>query len=176
MATIERLPSGRWRARVRRRGANISCTFSTKGQAQRLVRWTEMAVEDGDLTAVAEACTDNPPLAEALDRYEREVTCRKKSAREERSKIRVLQRTSLARLPLGEIRPQDVAELRDQLLNEGRAEGTVRLLLALLSHLYTIARCEWGLPVENPVREGCRSRGTAGARVAPRAAKLRAER
>ena len=151
MATIERLPSGRWRAKVRRRGyRHLSRSFSTRARAERWAREVERALEDGETVALS-ALRELPTLAEALDRYEREVTPTKKSARDERYKIRVLQATDLAGRSLDLIQPHDVAQLRDTLL-ETRSEATVRRLLALLSHLYNTARREWGYAVENPVQ------------------------
>lgn len=42
---------------------------------------------------------------------------------------------------------------RDTRLKAGAALATVRLDLALVSHLYTIAPKEWDLPVRNPVQQ-----------------------
>ena len=45
-----------------------------------------------------------------------------------------------------------IAEFRDSRLAEGKANNTVRLEIALLSHMYTIAIKEWNVGlVANPV-------------------------
>lgn len=65
--------------------------------------------------------------------------------------IRVWQTTDLAKRPMAAIRSTDVAKLRDEWLKE-RKPATVLRRLALLSHLFTIARQEWGMEaLQNPV-------------------------
>lgn len=48
------------------------------------------------------------------------------------------------------MRGSDLAAWRDAKLKAGAKANTVRLDLAVISHLYTIAAKEWSLPVDNP--------------------------
>jgi len=64
---------------------------------------------------------------------------------------RLLERTG-TETPLGSISPQIVAKYRDARLQEVTAYP-VHHELSLLSHLFSKAKKEWGLPVENPVAD-----------------------
>lgn len=95
----------------------------------------------------AEATT----LEDALDRYEREITPGKKSANGEKSFLRIWRATPLAKQVLASIRSVDVARLRDQWLKVYEP-STVLRRLAVLSHVFTISRKEWGMEsLSNPV-------------------------
>lgn len=89
----------------------------------------------------------------ALDRYEREVTAKKKGEAQERTRIRQRKQTSLAGRSIASVRRSDIAAYRDARLAEGRSGSTAQLELALLSNLYTIATRERGMVgLPNPVR------------------------
>ncbi|MBN9340652.1 MAG: site-specific integrase [Comamonadaceae bacterium] len=95
----------------------------------------------------AEATT----LGEALERYEAEITLKKKSATGERSFLRIWRGSALAKRSLASIRSADVAKLRDTWLQEYEP-STVLRRLAVLSHVFTIACKEWGMEsLSNPV-------------------------
>jgi hypothetical protein len=58
----------------------------------------------------------------------------------------------LGKYSLASLGSEQIAQYRDQRLSEGKSANTVRLELALLSHLFTIAIKEWGMGlVANPV-------------------------
>lgn len=84
-----------------------------------------------------------PTLAAALERYIAEVSPRKKSGYQERSIARAWEKTFIITRTLARITVYDLKRLRDEWLEE-RKPATVNRRLALLSHLYTIARKEWG--------------------------------
>lgn len=84
--------------------------------------------------------------------YAEQVTNKKHSSASELSRIQALQRHPLALRPLASIRGADMATYRDQRLAEGLAVATVRRELALISHVFTIARKEWRMEsLSNPV-------------------------
>ena len=85
-------------------------------------------------------------LSKALDRYLNEITPTKKSSTQkaERQKAERL-REALGQYSLAALTPDIVAQYRDGRLSEGKSNSTVRLELALLGHLFTIAIKEWGL-------------------------------
>ncbi len=90
-------------------------------------------------------------LADALKRYLAEVTPHKKGHKQERQRIQAWLKRPVANRSLASLRPKDFAAHRDNRIAEGVASNTVRLELALLSHLFNTARKEWGVEVQNPI-------------------------
>ncbi len=91
-------------------------------------------------------------LAEALDRYGREVSPLKKSGKVELYRIGTLKKDKIAKLLLSAIRGADLAEYRDRRLAVGLSASAVRLELAIISNLYTVASREWRMEgLVNPV-------------------------
>jgi integrase len=151
MATIEQRPNGTWRTKIRKKGyPSLSASFDTKADAQ---RWA--AEIEGDMsrkrfvdTREAEATT----LKQAFERYQREVSAQKKGAVQEKTRIKTWSESKYGSKSLAEIRSSDLAEYRDARLAEGVSTNTVRLALALISHLYTVAIKDWGIEgLTNPV-------------------------
>ncbi|EON17355.1 plasmid recombinase [Cupriavidus sp. GA3-3] len=94
---------------------------------------------------------ESTTLYEALTRYEEEISAVKKGAGPESSVLRTLREVELARRPMASIRGANVASLRDEWLRTYRP-ATVLRRLALLSHVFNIARKEWGMEsLSNPV-------------------------
>ncbi|MFC3339994.1 tyrosine-type recombinase/integrase [Paracandidimonas soli] len=92
-----------------------------------------------------------PTLSEALTRYTAEVSSQKKGSAQERSIANVWRRTLLSGRRLNRITQADIQALRDRWLQD-RAPATVTRRLALLSHVYTVAAKDWGIPgLQNPV-------------------------
>ena len=98
--------------------------------------------------AEAEATT----LAEALDRYAREVLPTKKSTRPVAYHVRNVQE-GLGALSLAAITSSTLAKYRDQQMAKGYAAQTVKHDLSLISRVLNICIKEWGiaLPAGNPV-------------------------
>ena len=95
----------------------------------------------------AEATT----LAEALGRYEEEITKTKRAstASREMYTIRWWQSSSLGQRPLASIRGKDIAAALKAKV--GAAPHTIHLHLAVISHLFTVARKRWGMEgLSNP--------------------------
>jgi integrase len=92
-------------------------------------------------------------LKHALDRYLLDVSSTKKPSTyaAEQHKVKAL-KAALGNYSLAALNPNLIASYRDQRLAAGKSADTVRLELALLSHLFTIAIKEWQLGlVYNPV-------------------------
>ncbi len=139
-------PGGKrvWQAHVRRRGYPAQVhTFDTKAEAEAWASVIESEIARGVFVSRAEA--KNTTLAEALDRYEREVTPKKKSRSDERYKLGAWRSSTLAARSLASIRGKDLAAWRDAELTSGSATGTVRRKLALLAHVFKVARKEWDM-------------------------------
>jgi integrase len=95
-------------------------------------------------------------LSEALERYLKEVSVTKKGHLQECKRIKQWQGNPLAVITLDKVRGADMARYRDTRLAGGASGNTVRLDLALISHLFEVARKDWGLEtLENPVK-ACR--------------------
>lgn len=96
-------------------------------------------------------------LTKALDRYNREVSTKKKSHAVESFRIAALQRSWLAAIPVNKITSTDLAKYRDQRLatinpRTGKliSAGTVRVELSLLSAVFNMCRREWRYCTSNP--------------------------
>jgi integrase len=151
MASISQR-NGKWRVRILRTGNTpLAKTFITRRDAQQWARLTESQLERGLYICPAEA--QRTTLAEALDRYKREVSVHKKSHPVEKYYIQHWERSKLAPLALSAIRGSDVAQYRDMRLKAGLSTTSVKHELALLSHLFSVASREWGMEsLGNPVK------------------------
>lgn len=153
MATIIKR-GDRYQARVRRQGfPPQSDTFRTKAAAERWARDIEAKMDAGafhDLRAEARRMT----LADACDKYGREVTPKKRGSVAEARRLDAWRAHELATRQLSKILPADIAAHRDARLAAKKSPATVRLELALLSHIFTTARKAWGMSgLINPVAE-----------------------
>ena len=151
MATF-RKRSGSWQALVKKKGfGQIARTFDTKAAAEAWAKITEAELVRGVYISRKEA--ESTSLSEALDQYEREVSSTKKGHRREKTRISIWKNHPLAKRVLASIRGNDIASYRDDRLKAGYSANTVRLELAIISHLFEIARKEWGMEgLTNPVK------------------------
>lgn len=91
-------------------------------------------------------------LGKCLIRYQQEILPTKKNFQPDWYRINRLCQHTIANKNIKVIRSHDVANLRDELIKDNKSANTIRLYLAILSHLYTIARTEWGFDnLNNPV-------------------------
>lgn len=143
------------------RGTRLSKTFATKGAAQQWGTREESALRDGSASRW-------PPktLAQAINRYERDITPSKGGATFERVAFGLMRREypSLLAKVLHTITPGDLAEWRDDRLKTVSG-STVHRYVGLLRNVWTVAAREWGwcpepspwrsvkLPMHNPPRE-----------------------
>lgn len=154
MAVFDVLPSGLHRARVRRAGISKSRSFERLSDAKAWARRIESEIERGAWKDPSPAA--NTTLAAALDKYEAEVTPRKRSAASERSVLHILREDAgvLLNATLDHVTGADLAGLRDKWKRDDVTASTIRRRLALLSHLYGVARKEWRMPgLVNPVQD-----------------------
>lgn len=155
MASIRKRsgPGGRtvWQAQIIRKGQSPRYrTFDTKSEAQAWAREIERAMTRGHMLPSREE--ERITFADALERYIREVTPHKRGALQESQRARRLIGSPLGRIYLSNIGGKDLSAYRDQLTAEDKAANTIRLDLALISHLYTVAKTEWGMAsLVNPV-------------------------
>lgn len=151
MATIDQRSSGYWQAKVRRKGfPPQSCSFRTKSEAKEWARKIEAEMDRGVFISNKEA--EATTLHEALERYLREVTPGKRGAKVEEYRIRAWQDNKLAARTLAALRGADFAAWRDLRLKAGCAASTIQKELALIGHLFKIAKTEWGMEgLQNPL-------------------------
>lgn len=152
MATIAKRGPFQWQAKIRREGyKSVSKTFTSKADAEAWARQIEGEMDRGVFVSRTEA--ENTTLHEALTRYANEITPRKKGAAQELTRIKRWQKHPLAVRRLSTIKGSDIAKFRDDRRAEGKAENTIRLDLALLSHFFEVARKDWGMEsLGNPVK------------------------
>lgn len=152
MATFVKTPSGTWKAVIRKTGwPTTAKTFRTKRDAEDWARRTEDEMVRG--VYIRRSGSNSFDLAKALERYLKEVTPTKEASTSVRERGRAKQLSSvLGKYSLAALTPKVVAKYRDQRLAEGKSNNTVRLELALLGHLFTVASKEWGIGLPaNPV-------------------------
>lgn len=150
MATFRKRGPYQWEAQIRRRGYPAqSKTFNTKAEAEAWAQMIESEMSRGVWLSRSEA--ESTSLREALDRYLVEIVPHKKGAVQEASTIKTLLALQLRLRPLASIRGADIAALRDEWLQD-YAPATVLRRLAVLSHVFNVARKEWGMEsLSNPV-------------------------
>jgi integrase len=158
MATLVKTPSRTWKAFIRKNGwPTTSKTFRTKRDAEDWSRRTEDEMVRG--VYIERSSSERMTLEKALNRYLAEVSPTKapKTAKSEAGSAKVLI-PRLGKYSLAALSADILADYRDSRLAERSrrktlvSPNTVRLELALLSHLFTVAIQEWriGLPA-NPV-------------------------
>ena len=145
-------PSGAWKGIIRRTGnPTVAKSFRVKRDAESWARTTEDEIIRG--IYISRSHSEKTTIRKALERYLKEVSPTKKASTQKAEKQRakkLLER--LGQYSLASLSAEHIAKFRDDRLEEGMSASTVRLELALLGHLYTIAIKEWGLGlVSNPV-------------------------
>lgn len=158
MATLVKTPSGTWKTVIRKTGwPTTSKIFRTKRNAEDWARRTEDEMVRG--VFIERSSSERLTLESALKRYLAEVSPTKaaKTNQSEHATAKLLI-SRLDKYSLAALSADIIADYRDARLAEKTRRGTltsnnsVRLELALLSHLFTVAIQEWriGLPF-NPV-------------------------
>lgn len=163
MPTLTKTPAGRWKAVIRRQGwPTVAKTWRTKRDAEDWARRTEDEMARGVFQNRAPA--ERLTLSGAIDRYLREVTPTKKQSTQTGDKAKAKKlRAALGEYSLVAITPDVVAAYRDAQLSENISRDTVRLQLAILSHIFETATKEWRIGIwANPCRAVCTPKpGTA---------------
>lgn len=163
MPTIVKTPSGTWKAVIRKTGfPSVIKTFRLKKDAEDWARRSEDEMVRG--LFIQRGPSERFTFEKAMRRYLAEVTPTKRPL----TQIGELRRSVplvefFGKYSLAAVTAELVAQYRDKRLagedrkgKDGgpipRAANTVRLELALLGHLFTIAVKEWGLGLPfNPV-------------------------
>lgn len=153
MASILKTRAGTWKAIIRKAGyPHEFKTFRTKRDAEDWARGLEDEMARGSY--IRRSGAEKLTVAAALDRYLQEVTPTKKAS----TQLREVRRDKTLRAFFGSytlatVTPELVAKFRDERLKAGLAGNSIRLDLALLGHLFTVAMQEWSVGLTyNPVK------------------------
>ena len=163
MATLVRTPSGSWKAVIRRAGWPLTVkTFRTQRDASDWARRTEDEMVRGAF--VQRAAGDRMTVAVAMRRYLADIVPTKRPSSQATDTRRAKSLVKhLGKYSLSSLTPEIIAKFRDMRLSgedrkdctgksRPRTNNTVRLDLALLGHMFTIAIKEWGVSLpSNPV-------------------------
>jgi integrase len=163
-----------WRAQIRRKGyPHLTASFDTKAEAQRWAAEIEGDMSRSRFVDTREA--ESTTLSEALTRYVNEVSESKKGSAQEKVRAKKWQKSEWATKSLAAIRSSDMAAYRDAELKAGKSTATVRLNLALISHLYTVAAKDWGIQgLKNPCTAIRMPKGSKQRERRPSTAELKA--
>ncbi len=145
MASIRKHKTG-WRVEVQRNGVRKSKVFGTKIEAR---DWA-LRVEN-DLRSSTPSMS-KLPMASVFDRYAREISPAKRGARWEMLQLERLAKNGLGAVRICDVTPERLGQWRDERLRLVSA-GTVRREMVLLSHVFNVARREWGLLASNPMSD-----------------------
>ena len=146
MASIRKLPNGRWQAQVARGGVRKSKSFPTQRAAK------DWAAREEFLIADTPKQSEMVTLGQAFMRYASEVSPKKRGERWEVLRLRRMSKAPFASILMGALRPSDFSAWRDQRLEEV-SRGTVKREMELVSGVLSIAKQEWGYLRENPMAE-----------------------
>ncbi len=127
MATIEKRETqdGKtsYRVKVRLKGYPAqSATFNRLTDAKKWIQDTESAIREGRHFKTAEA--KRHTLGELINRYQGELLARHPKAAEDRKHHLAWWKEQLGAYSLSDVTPALLAEYRDKLMNEGRANAT----------------------------------------------------
>jgi len=147
MAHIRKHKDG-WQAQLQIGAHRASKVFPNKGRAQ---QWAdEQSIELRRIKDLG--IDDREPLANALERYAREVSIHKKGERWERIRLKAIaEHPTLKNKKIAAIDVPLIAKYRDARLSEVSGSTVVREL-NLLSSVFQVAMLEWRLIASNPIK------------------------
>jgi len=138
---IKKLSSGNYRVQIRRHGKSYSRTFLRKMDADRWERETIIKLQNGELISAAMT------LGDALNKYLKLNTVKKKGRKQETSRINCLLKNhpNLCNIDLTDLTPKDMTGYRDLRL-QSVGPNSVRLELGIISSVLNEAKKEWHVP------------------------------
>lgn len=133
-----------WRAQIARAGVRASKTCRTKSAAE---QWA--TAKEADILATHTGAIPKRTVTQALDRYEVEVSAKKKGHAWEVKRLAQFRRETWAAYLLADLSSRHLAEWRDFRLQH-ITSGAVRRDLTLLRHVMSTAHKEWGWLASSP--------------------------
>jgi len=138
-------------ATVRMKGFTpLARTFDTKGEAKSWSADIEKEMRTGRYQDARSAA--KLTFANALNRYLEQISATKRpnSERRDRDSAKAILNSLGKEISLADVNSQLLAAYRDSRMKDV-SPSTLQKEFALLSHMFNVARREWGLPVGNPV-------------------------
>ncbi len=138
-----------YQAKIRKKGyPTQNRTFRTKKDAESWATVVESEMVRGVWRDRSEA--ESTTLKACLKRYLAEVTPKKKS-KGESWYVQAWMTRPIASMFMASIRGKDLASEIRAMESEGKGANHIRLHLAVISHLFNVARREWGMEsLDNP--------------------------
>jgi integrase len=137
MASISKR-NGKYHVRVRKQGIPTQCrAFINKRDAVRWAADTERAADNGHIVTVD--CT----IGELLNRYEREISSKKRGWKVESYRLNTLRKSDLVEIKTSKLKPIHIARYRDDRLKKV-TPASVKRELVILSHMISVAMTDWG--------------------------------
>lgn len=147
MASIRKLPSGKFRAEIYRHRKRLSKVHLTKTAAKEWAARQEYLIREVEGQPV-----DHGTFGDLLERYGREVSPTKRGERWEIARLAKIRRDKIAEVNVADLTPAHFADWRDRRLKEV-APGSVIREMQLMSSAINIARREWGIVDRNPLSD-----------------------
>lgn len=161
MATVNKRPSGKWQATVRRDEISQSKSFSRRSDAAKWAREAELQAEQGLLQQTDRQADASMTLGQVLERYRDEITSTKRCADNETYAINGFLRScaKLAGKSIDKLTTADFIAHRDRRSQKMKPATVVREL-GWMQHAIDIACSDWGQRVRdgNPVKQVRRPR------------------
>jgi len=149
MATI-RKHYGKWQAIIRKKTVNQSRVFTSKSLASAWAKDIETQITNGTYQDLSELV--KMTVAELLQLYYDQAKSKTEHASRLKNEIDKVSRYPIGEKKLGYLAGKHVANLRDEMLDEGLTGSTVRKYMGLLQRAINIGRKELGIPLtHNPV-------------------------
>ena len=140
-------------ATVRVKGfPSLARTFDSKGEAKSWAADIEKEMRMGRYQDIRPA--EKLTLNDVLTKYLLQVSTTKRpnSERRDRDSAKAILSNFGTNIAITEVTPQRLAAYRDARIKIV-TPSTIQKEFALLSHMFNVARREWGIPIENPVTE-----------------------
>lgn len=149
MASIKKMPNGKWRVQIEYRGRREYKTLLTHALAKSWANQREAEIAKGQIASVDQA--QRTPFAEVIDTF-REKELDKRKNRSDKYVLNTLEER-FGRSRLASVFTKDIAKFRDDRLKEGRAPATVVKELNLFRLLIDYAIRDMGIYLPaNPAR------------------------
>ena len=138
----------KWQVRIQRKDQPVlSKSFHQLSDAKIWARQKERELDLG-----IQFNHSTMTVREALLRYHQEILPQKKNSRPDFYRINLILKQPFTKKKLTTVESSDISAFRDQLISESKSANTIRLYLAILSHLFTVAQTEWSINhLSNPV-------------------------
>ena len=151
MASITERGPYQIQAVVRRKGYPTQIkTFETRREASDWASVIESEMVRG--VFIPRTALEKMTFGQALIKYRNEITIKKRGEVNETNRINILLKHPLALRSLASLSTRDFCAYRDERALTVCA-STIHKDLALISHLFNIARKEWELPIQNFIKD-----------------------